>query len=748
VIPRARALPASAGLLVVTVLAMSAGPAAQQPAQQQGQPARFDRVLDPPTVPDDARLTAPHDLDHPYKFAPDFKTKEDWLARRTVLRQQVQVAMGLWPLPERSPITPIVHGHVDRDSYTIEDVAFASYPGHYVTGNLYRPKNAGPGRKPAVLTPYGHWKDGRFYTRTDEEARKQVANGADTTLEAAKYPEQARCAMLARLGYVVFHYDLVGYADSQQIAHGEGFTDAEAELRLQSFMGLQSWNSVRALDFLISLPDVDPARVVVTGASGGGTQTIILDAIDDRPVAAFPAVMVSGAMQGGCVCENTWLLRVGTNNIEIAAAFAPKPMGLSAANDWTRDIMTLGLPELQTIYGLFGADDKVTAWHFSFEHNFNQVSREMMYNWFNTQLTLGAPSPISEKPFVPALRPELTVFDAAHPRPKDASDAAGLRAQMTRASDAQMIALARDPAAYRETVGTALRAIVNDPIAKPGTVTGVRSTYRELHGKGFDVHQIMMMRAGSGEVFPNIGLIPADSDPVHKGSPLVIWTHPDGKRSLFEADGVTPVPAVRWLLDQHVFILAPDVFLTGEFQPQTAAAGAAQTARTRRPTIKDQDKFAGYNDGYNRTVLANRVRDLLTVVAFAQQLKPTAIHLVAFDRAGVWALLARGLAGDAIARASIDLGGFDFTQVREPDDEMMLPGGLKYGGLLGFAPLFAATAGATELYRAPSPAAPWLNASSPSRAALLGPHTTIRQGAAAPPADQMVRWVVQQGQQP
>jgi hypothetical protein len=202
---------------------------------------------------------------------------------------------------------------------------------------------------------------------------------------------------------------------------------------------------------------------------------------------------------------------------------------------------------------------------------------------------------------------------------------------------------------------------------------------------------------------------------------------------------------VRQLIDQHVRILAPDVFLTGEFQPQTAgtAAGAGAT-RTVRPRIKDQEKFAGYNDGYNRTVLANRVRDLLTVVAFAQQLKPPAIHLVAFDRAGVWALLARGLAGDAIARASIDLGGFDFTQVREPDDEMMLPGGLKYGGLLGFAPLFAANAGATELYRAPTPVATaaWLSTSSPSRAALLGPRTTIRS--TAPQADQMVRWLVPQ----
>jgi cephalosporin-C deacetylase-like acetyl esterase len=106
------------------------------------------------------------------------------------------------------------------------------------------------------------------------------------------------------MGCVVFFYDMVGVADSLPIGHRQGFLDVQAELRLQNFMGLQTFNSIRALDFLLSLPDVDPQRIGVTGASGGGTQTFILCAIDDRPAAAFPAVMVSTAMQGGCICEN------------------------------------------------------------------------------------------------------------------------------------------------------------------------------------------------------------------------------------------------------------------------------------------------------------------------------------------------------------------------------------------------------------------------------------------------------------
>ena len=82
---------------------------------------------------------------------------------------------------------------------------------------------------------------------------------------------------------------------------------------------------------LIDQYDVDPTRIAVTGASGGGTQTFILCAVDERPAVAFPAVMVSTAMQGGCTCENACCLRTGPGNVEFAALFSPKPLGLTAA---------------------------------------------------------------------------------------------------------------------------------------------------------------------------------------------------------------------------------------------------------------------------------------------------------------------------------------------------------------------------------------------------------------------------------
>src|SRR5439155_27385360 len=117
---------------------------------------------------------------------------------------------------------------------------------------------AGAGGKwPAVLCPYGHWPDGRFIWKDDKGVKKEIDGGGETDPVAARSPLQANCAMLARMGCVVFQYDMVGYCDSTKIEHGTGFLDADAVLRLQSFMGLQTWNSMRALDFLLGLEDVD-----------------------------------------------------------------------------------------------------------------------------------------------------------------------------------------------------------------------------------------------------------------------------------------------------------------------------------------------------------------------------------------------------------------------------------------------------------------------------------------------------------
>src|SRR5207249_3689772 len=153
----------------------------------------------------------------------------------------------------------------------------------------------------------------RFTQTSEDVVKREIVQGAERFEEGGRAPLQARCVTLARLGCVVFHWDMLGKADSVQLTadlvHGFktqrpemnttenwGLFSPQAEAHLQSVMGLQTWNSIRALDFLLSLPEVDPSRIAITGASGGGTQTMLLAAIDPRVALSFPAVMVSTAM--------------------------------------------------------------------------------------------------------------------------------------------------------------------------------------------------------------------------------------------------------------------------------------------------------------------------------------------------------------------------------------------------------------------------------------------------------------------
>jgi dienelactone hydrolase len=438
-------------------------------------------------------------------------------------------------------------------------------------------------------------------------------------------------------------------------------------------MGLQTFNSIRALDFLVSLPDVDPERIGVTGASGGGTQTFILCAIDDRPAAAFPAVMVSTGMQGGCICENCSYLRVGTGNIELAGLFAPKPLGMSGADDWTRDIETKGLPELKALYKLYGAEGNVMAKCFpKFGHNYNQVSRELMYNFFNKHLKLGHDEPIAEAPFVPVPPKELSVFDAEHPLPKDASDYWGLRDHMMRESRKQLEALLpkdeKSLAESRRVIGAALRVMMTDSLPAAAEVDELWKSDKE-EKDGVYWRRYVLSRKGQGEAVPAIGLRGPDFD-----GTVVVWIHPAGIASLWDGDKLSS--AARKLVDSKAAIFAVDVLGTGALE-----AGKRQAI----------DKgYAGYTFGYNRPLLASRVHDILTAIAFARGNERTKrVHLVGWDRAGPWAILARGLCSDAVTRTAADLNQFRFESILSMTDEMLLPGALKYGGLPALASLAA-----------------------------------------------------------
>lgn len=636
------------------------------------------QVFNPPRLPEDGRLK-PFHLDRPFPFTADYSTKEAWEKRAAQLRTQLLVSMGLFPMPEKTPLNAVVHGKIDKGDYTIEKVYFASMPGHYVCGNLYRPKSI-KGKAPVVLNPHGHFAEGRFTKEPDNVVKRDLASHGEEHEEGARYPLQAAAVGLARIGCIVFHYDMVGYADTTQpIPHRVGFNALEAELRLQSFMGLQTWNSIRALDFVCDLPDVDTKRIGVTGASGGGTQTFLLCALDPRPTVAFPAVMVSAKMQGGCICENASLLRVGTNNVEIAALFAPKPMAMTGANDWTRDIETHGLPELKKIYGLYGTADKVNAKHFSFPHNYNQVCREMFYEWFNKYFELGHASPIKEQHFSPMSARELSVFDAEHPRPQDWLPAERLQQTMTAASDAQLEAMKKNnPAGFEKLQREALAAICATSYPEPGTTQAKQISFDQQ--EGYSIWKGTQARKGSGEEVPIIAIVP----PKEKQSGVaVVWADARGKAALFNEDGRLAAP-IQKLVDNGAAVVGVDVYLTGEWNLPGKTTPIPMVPQKYHKDVP----FLGYWLGYNRSIPAQRVHDLLSVIGHLKQRKDVKeVWLIGNGEAGTWATLAAAFAGEQLAKVAVSATNYDFHKVDRPEDPMLLPGGLKYFGVYRYGAL-------------------------------------------------------------
>ncbi|MFN9718347.1 MAG: alpha/beta hydrolase family protein, partial [Planctomycetota bacterium] len=550
--PRAPRTLTRRSLIQLTTAAAAAG-LVPLTARESSALAMFSGFSRPVELPKDARLGQLKDLDGYFPFVPP-STKEEWEKRKEYVRRQILVACGLWPMPERPPVVSTVHGRVEREDYTIDRVIFESSPGFLVTGSLYLPKNPS-GRLPTILCPHGHWPNGRFHDHGEAQVKKEIEAGAEQFEVGGRHPLQARCVQLARMGCMVFIYDMLGYADggslTQELAHGFkkqrpelssaerwGLFSAQSELRLQNAMGMQTWNSIRVLDWLTSREDCDTSRIGVTGASGGGTQTFILAAIDERVTAAFPAVMVSTAMQGGCTCENASYLRVNTGNIEFAALVAPRPISMTGADDWTVEIETKGLPELKQHFAMLGVADNVNAKYFRFPHNYNHPSRMMMYEFFNRTLKLGIEK-IEERDYKPLTREESTVFDAQHPAPAKSEDAeVAILHSMDTASRMQIDALTpRDAASladYRRVIGGALEVMIGRSMPVAGEVAWEKTN--ELTRDGFLEFHGRLKVAKYGEELPATYLLP-----MQWNRRAVLWIDGEGKSRLFESEG-KPIP--------------------------------------------------------------------------------------------------------------------------------------------------------------------------------------------------------------
>ncbi|MBI5774250.1 MAG: acetylxylan esterase [Verrucomicrobia bacterium] len=655
--------------------------------------AAAPRALPDGQLPADHRLEPLKELDGYFPFTPS-KSPAAWNDRAERVRRQLLVSLGLWPRPKRTPLNAVIHGKQDFGDYTVEKVYFESVPGFFVTGSLYRPKNK-TGKVPAVLCPHGHWPTGRFMDAGLDGVRKQIVIGAERFEEGGRTPILSRCVQLARMGCVAFFYDMIGYADSQQISYdiahrfakqrpemnspeNWGLFSPQAEAHLQSIMGLQTWNSMRVVDFLLTLPDVDASRLAVTGASGGGTQTMLLAGLDPRLAVSVPCVMVSTAMQGGCTCENAALLRVDTGNVEFAALFAPKPQAMSCADDWTKEMFTKGFPQLQQHYKMLGAPANVHLIRGEhFKHNYNYVTRAEMYSWLNKHLKLGLKEPVIEEDHKRLTQAELTVWDAQHPAPPSGPD---FERQLCRwlADDAakQLKESQTSPEKFREAYGGAVDVLIGRNLAEAGEVEwDLRE--KKSHASHLEMTGLLRNKTHAEDV-PVVFL-----HPKQWSGQTVLWPTDSGKAGLYNAEGRVTAD-VQKLLDTGATVVGVDLFMQGEF-----LADGKPLDKTRR--TKNPRQAACFTHGYNHALFAQRVHDLLTVVKFVKSSdKPSkSIDLVGFGAAGPWVAAARAQARSAIDRAVVDTGGFRFGKVNDLQDVNFLPGGAKYGDLPGMIALHA-----------------------------------------------------------
>lgn len=298
-----------------------------------------------------------------------YKNAEEFDRRKEYLKNCLLTTTGINLSRARPALNSIHTSKRKMNGYTVENIAFESFPGYFVTGNLYMPAKI-KGNAPVILCPHGHFY-GKDNSVDDDSAGRFRAD------------MQYRCAMLARMGAIVFGYDMYSWGESL-LQTGSAASHENGEV-----MPIQTWNSIRVVDFLLSLPNADKNKVGVTGASGGGTQTILVSALDDRVKASAPIVMVSSCFYGGCPCESGLPIhdacgKQRTNNVEIAALTCPRPQLLvSDGNDWTRTVPKFDFAYLQKIYGYYGKEADIRNVHLpNDEHDYGYTKRVPMYNFF------------------------------------------------------------------------------------------------------------------------------------------------------------------------------------------------------------------------------------------------------------------------------------------------------------------------------------------------------------------------------
>ncbi len=339
---------------------------------------------------------------------PDYLKEQVRLHRRpspaTVQDFRARFIEGLGGLPARTPLNPKVVGTLKRDGYRIEKVVFESQPGLFVTANLYLPDSGKP-PYPAILFPLGHEPGAKAYP-----VWQQIL------------------ATFARRGYVALTWDQIG--QGERIQHWDealGDSKVAPSTTEHTILGIQClvtgdafarytiWDGIRALDYLLSRPEVDPKRIGITGNSGGGTHTAYLAALDDRIHVAAPSCYITSWQRlletiGPQDAEQCipGFLGAGFEHVDLVRAFAPKPYLILSA---IRDFFSLQgarstFASATETYIAASARDRISMAETDEGHGYTSVLRLASYAWFDRWLRNGT-APAGDEPIPPATPQEL-----------------------------------------------------------------------------------------------------------------------------------------------------------------------------------------------------------------------------------------------------------------------------------------------------------------------------------------------------
>jgi cephalosporin-C deacetylase-like acetyl esterase len=525
-----------------------------------------------------------------------------WREQRADRERAFRRVLGLDPLPERTSLDARIVRKHDMGDYTLENVILHSRPGFPITANLYRPKASLPGRRAAVLAPIGH-----------------ALNAGKGVTE-----NQVMCIQLARLGFVVLTYDAIGHGE--RVVAGNNHHEAGfALLPLgQTIAGWMVWESMRAIDFLLTLPEVDPERIGITGNSGGGLNTLFTAAIDSRIRAAAIAGYVfefrNWMKYAGPHCTCTYLPAMYRLSewFGIAGLIAPRAvLMLQGERDAIFPISGARIAGRSTeaLYALLGHSGSARFDEVHSEpHAYSRPFRERMYGWMLLHLEgKGSGKPVAEGAVTPLAQDDPRLMcDAGGSLIGSAPSVVALARREAE------LAVARLPAAGSAEVRAAARRLAlhltKPPDPEPHHM--LIDSVEKLPVQGGVLEKVSFL-SETGQHVPSLLWLPAGVARPHRA---MIIAHERGKAAVAESGMIQP------LLEKGYAVLAVDTRGRGE------TLGRVSERRD------NNFPFVAHSLAWDRPAAGRRAFDLMRAVDFLQGRKDLQVKSVALA----------GLGGDAL----------------------------------------------------------------------------------------------------